>query len=401
MNSILPELIWVAARPPIPPFSGITSKTLCGLDALADMTAIDLITFVEECSIEKVTKALQEFWKGRPINFHVLPRQEETPWYKAIWQRRFQLSSTFGYEALDAELSRLEWSSSKRLVVFDDIVLAQVACCYGSNAILSPHDCMSQMFFSHYRSQDGAVHKLRKYIQYRIAEYYERKFYHSVLLVHVITQRDRVLMEKINPFARYHVVPNADLLNPGLKKDFASPNDVLIWGDLAIAACAQGARSFLVSTRKNEQLMAAKMILIGKVPKEEAIRTLGRDLMTMVSYAPRLEDESGRLRSGKIVVIPDIGGAGIKNRVVNVVSSGLCLACLLPQMEGVEALADRGAINAVTMDELVERIALTLYRNEYEQVADRGQSIYQTYYDIESNHLLWREMIERAVLIRG
>ena len=368
------------------------------------MTEVDLITFVDEfvdeSSKEKITKALREYWQDRPIFVHVLPQHKETPWQQALWQRRFQLSTVFEGGSLAAKLSELEWASPKRLVIFDDIVLAPIARDYGTNAILSPHDCISRMFHSHYRLQGLTVAKLRKYTQYRIARYYEREFYHSVLLVHVVTQHDRVWLEGINPYARYHVVPNADLLNPGLVRDFDSPWDILIWGDLTITTCAQGAREFLMRAQSNRRLAAANKILVGKVSKEEAVGLLGQDLMAQTAYASRLEDESGQIRSAKIIVIPDIGGAGIKNRVVNVISSGLCLACLLPQMEGVEAIADRGAVNAVRMVELVERISWALETREYEQIAQLGQRIYTDCYSLELNRRLWCEMIERALCIR-
>jgi len=152
--------------------------------------------------------------------------------------------------------------------------------------------------------------------------------------------------------------------------------------------------------QRNSQLASTRKILIGKVSKGEAEVIIGKNMMMQIEYSPRLEDESGHIRSAKIVLIPDIGGAGIKNRVVNVLSSGLCLACLLPQMEGVEAVADRGAINAVTVKELVERMAWALQTGKYKQIAETGQRIYHNYYNLDLNYRLWREMIERALAIR-
>jgi len=259
---------------------------------------------------------------------------------------------------------------------------------------------MSDMFLSHCKIQKPSLGKVRKYIQYLLALHYERKFYHFFLLVHVITHRDRVLLERINPLARFHVVPNADMLNPGLVRDFNSRWDILIWGDLSIPSCARGVQEFLTHAQRNSQLVSARKILIGRVPKEEAEAVIGPDMMTQIEYSPRLEDEFGHIRSAKIVLIPDIGGTGIKNRVVNVLSSGLCLACLLPQMEGVEAVADRGAINAVTMKELVERMAWALQTGKYKEIAETGHHIYHNYYNLDLNYRLWREMIERALAIR-
>jgi len=397
---LFPRIIWVAARPPVPPFSGITGKTLCGLEALSTQAEIDLVTFVNPSLAEEYKAMLQQYWGRRPISIHILPLRPRARWYQGLVRCRFQSSLLFDGELLDVKLSELCWSSLDRLVIFDDILLAPLGVRYGANAILSPHDCMSDMFLSHCKIQRPSFAKIRKYIQHLLALHYEKTFYHFFLLVHVITHRDRVLLERINPLARYHVVPNADLLNPGLIRDFNSRWDILIWGDLTIPSCARGVQEFLMHAQRNGQLASTSKILIGKVPKEEAEVIIGKNMMMQIEYSPWLEDESGHIRSAKIVLIPDIGGAGIKNRVVNVLSSGLCLACLLPQMEGVEAVADRGAINAVTVKELVERMAWALQTGKYKQIAETGQRIYHNYYNLDLNYRLWREMIERALAIR-
>ncbi|MCB9121234.1 MAG: hypothetical protein H6640_16035 [Caldilineaceae bacterium] len=399
---LLPHIIWVAARPPVPPFSGITSKTLCGLDALLSMTHVDLVTFADESCLEKTVADLHAFWGGRHIgSVQAITLQRETGWLGSLVRRQFQFTTVFDRKALAAKLDQLRWSDPGHLLIFDDIVLAPFAQSYGANAILSPHDCMSEMFRSHAQLLDFSIAKLRKYIQYKIARRYERRFYSAALLVHVISQRDRIWMESINPAARYHVVPNSDLLNPGLVKDDLSPWDTMIWGDLSIAACAQGTREFLSQARQHPRLAGARMILVGKVSRDVALNMIGRECMAQVDYASRLEDNTGQPRSARIMVVPDIGGAGIKNRVVNVVSSGLCLACLLPQMEGVELLADRGAINALDMRELVDRISIALDLGDYARIASTGQALYHAHYSLDSNRRLWRALIERALSVRN
>lgn len=397
----LPRIIWVAARPPIPPFSGITSKTLCGLDALLSMTEVDLITFTEGTSTEQTLAEMQRYWGDRSIRIHALRLEPRANGLNALLSGQFQLTTEFNRNRLAAKLVELNWSERNSLVVFDDIVLAPLAQAYGTNAIISPHDCMSEMFRSHFRHLHPlSASRLRKYIQYRTARQYEQRYYQSALLVHVITHRDRVWLEAINPLARYHVVPNADLLNPGLASDSNPVHDLLIWGDLTIAACAKGTREFLRQIRGATHLHGARIVLVGKVPGDTAERIIGRDSMELVEYSPRLENEAGRMHTAKIFVIPDIGGAGIKNRVVNVLSSGICLACLMPQMEGVDTVADRGAINAVTMSELVDRIIDALRTGKYKDIAEFGKTIYHGTYSIEANRRLWRDMIERAVSIR-
>ena len=146
---LFPRIIWVSARPPVPPFSGITGKTLCGLEALSAQAEIDLVTFVNPSLAEEYKAMLQQYWGRRPISIHILPLRPRARRYQGLVRCRFQSSLLFDGELLDVKLSELRWSSLGRLVIFDDILLAPLGVRYGANAILSPHDCMSDMFLSH------------------------------------------------------------------------------------------------------------------------------------------------------------------------------------------------------------------------------------------------------------
>ena len=400
LNCSFPTIIWVASRPPIPPFSGPTSKSLCGIDALTAATDMDVVTFVKKDDHAKVAYAFSSYWKDRQVRVHfVEPGQKAHP-VEALVAKRFQSGITVERSALPAILERLEWNHPSRLLVFDDIVLAPFAKRYGANAILSPHDCMSEMFRSHSKLSPMGWMAIKHYMQYSIARYYEKSFYHLVLLVHVITHRDRVWLEKINPKARYQVVPNADLLNPGFSKTEQDTWDVMVWGDLRISSIARGTREFLQAIVQDpEWSNTNRVLVVGRVPSTQAYEIIGESLAS-VAYAAYLEDDNGKIRHAKITVIPDSGGAGIKNRCVNLLSSGKCLACLYPQMEGVDKECDRGAINAGSLADLAKKIVKALREGSYHQIGEMGQLIFQQEYSLESTQRLWIEMIERALAIR-
>jgi hypothetical protein len=364
------------------------------------MTDIDVLTFADESAKQSVFQTLKDYWKDRPITFHIINRRNRSPWYKATIKRQFQFGATLDDDDLSGALGGMDWMNPGRLVLLDDIVLAPLARIYGRNAVLSPHDCFSEMFKSHFRLQPPSVSKLKKYFQYLTARHYESKYYHHALLVHVITHRDRVWLQDINPSARYHVIPNADLLNPGFVNDGKWACDIMVWGDFRISSCLHGTREFLDIVRGDAYLSKVKLIVVGRVSKEEACKMLGDALFSSVTYYPNLEDESGRIRIAKVTVVPDIGGVGIKNRVVNILSTGLCLACLLPQMEGVELIADIGAINAVNMNMLIGAIGHSLRQETYTEIGALGRKMYQQEYGIDKIRQLWREMIERAMVVR-
>ncbi len=400
-NERLPQIIWVASRPPIPPFSGSTSKSLCGITALSAVTRVHVVSFVHGEKQSECARDFDRFWKGRVAGAYWLTYGPRWNTLRSAVLGRFQFGGQLETSTLHLLLEELGWNNPRRLIIFDDIALAPMAKRYGSNAIISPHDCMSKMFLSHYRHSPPGLRAARYLAQSFIARRYERSFYHLALLTHVITQRDRVWLEAINPNARYEVVPNADLLNPGFSRTAANDWDVMVWGDLRIGSIAEGARAFLTKASKDPNWRRGfRVLVVGRAPFHEAKRTLGEDLISHVTYQSNLEDYRGLLQHAKITVIPDIGGAGTKNRCVNILASGKCLACLYPQMEGVDKISDRGAINASNPPDLVDRVIRALTDETWPVYAQMGQAIFDREYGEVANRQLWAEMIRRAMAIR-
>jgi hypothetical protein len=398
-----PRIIWVASRPPVPPFSGPISKSLCGIDALSRVTEVEVVTFASTSECVSIADSFAGYWgKNRAVSCRVLNYGPRAGWLQSMITRRFQFGTMIEQSSLASVLTDLDWSSPSRLLLFDDIVLATFTPAYGQNTILSPHDCMSEMFRSHYRLSPVSPKKMRYFIQFLIARHYEQSFYHYALLTHVIADRDRIWLEGINPRARYHVVPNADLLNPGFTSTEQADWDIMIWGDLGIGSIARGAKEFLMTAAQDSEWLAnTKILVVGRVPESQAQTVLGKRLLARVQYSVRLENTRGILQQAKITVVPDVGGAGIKNRCVNLLSSGRCLACLYQQMEGIEKAWDRGAINAVAIPELVKRVRAVLSKGTYRRIADTGREIYEQEYSTASIQNQWVQMVRRAVAVRN
>jgi hypothetical protein len=398
-----PRVVWVASRPPIPPFSGPTSKSLCGIDALARVSQVHVVTFAAESDRTRTASLFESFWGNRrSISCQILSYGPRTGALRSVLDRRFQFGSAIARSSLPTVLTELDWSNPACMLVFDDIVLAPFAPTYGRNAIVSPHDCMSEMFRSHYRLSPSSRDRVKYFLQYRIAKVYEQQFYHRALLVHVIADRDRIWLQQINPRARYHVVQNADLLNPGFTRTESDDWDVMIWGDLRIGSIARGAKEFLAAAAAIDTpwLLNTKVLVVGRVPEVQAQKILGPTLSALVRYSVHLEDTNGKLQQARITVVPDIGGAGIKNRCVNILASGRCLACLYEQMEGIEQVWDVGAINATDNSELVKKVRSVLDEGTYQRIGDAGKAIYEQHYSTSYIQDQWAMMVKRALAVR-
>jgi hypothetical protein len=397
----LRKIIWVASRPPIPPWSGALLTTLSGIHAAASATEVRVIAFADEAEREAITAAFHAYWNGQPVTLDLVPNGPRAGVARSLLRRRFQLSSMLETPALRAALYRTEWSQPSRLVVFDDIVFAPLLTEFGSNAIMSPHDCVSRMFLSHFRAVRFSRWAPKLYLQYLVALRYEAAYYHLALLTHFVTQRDRMALESINPRARCHVVSYGEWA--AVKGDRAADRvwDVLVWVDLAIPALARNTRDLIELARRDPAWWSGlNVILVGRVPPAQAEHAIGGAAWKSVEYARYLEDADGRIKRAKIVLIPDAGGAGIKSRCLSVLAAGQCLACLYSQMDGLECVCDRGAINAFQPQDLLAGIRTALRENSFPELARTGASIFQQRYSRDIVRQGWLELIERAVAVR-
>lgn len=396
----LKQVIWVASRPPIPPFTGITLKTLSGVSALVKRYSVQIVTFVHPSEMKEVSSTFSSYWQPyNQVQLNLASIGAKSSALESMLRHRFQFGLGLERSDINEVLQTLKWDSPDKLVLFDDIVLAPLLKRYGCNALISPHDCISEMFRSHYRMAPFGKGKAKLFTQYRIARSYESHLYQSALLTHLVTQRDRVLLEHINPHARYHVVPNQIPDTPNYIVRSSESWDILIWADLTIPAIASSVRQCLEMLRPYAQ-NTLRILLVGRAPIEESSAILSRDTLSHFDYSRFIEDDNGAARGARVVLVPDIGGAGIKNRCLSILASGQCLACLYSQMEGIEKAADIGAINAFSLSDLIPKILRTLEANAEIPIAKLGQRICCDLFSTKTIEQEWQQMLERAQVVK-
>ena len=375
--------------------------SLSGINALASVVDIHVISFADDTEKDAIAAKFREYWEGQPVKLQLLPCGKRASILKAFLIRRFQLGTMLEGKAIRNALNELEWNQPSCLVIFDDIVFAPLLTEFGQNAILSPHDCVSKMFHSHFKALRFGHSAFKLYFQYIIALHYEKHFYHLALLTHVVTHQDRVSLEAINPKSRYHVVSFGEWAALNINRTTEQLWDVLIWVNLSIAALAKNTRDFLLLARQDiEWWQRLKVVMVGRVSVAQAEQAVGKELLSGIDYASYLEYRDGRVKQAKIILIPDMSGAGIKSRCLSVLAMEQCLACLYNQMEGLEKACDRGAVNGSGPMELLNKMKYVLDHDTYQEIAHKGASIFRQYYSREIVQQDWLEMIERAVAIR-
>ena len=397
----LEQIIWVASRVPVPPFTGVILKPLTGISALAKKYSVQVVTFAHASEMERTASAFSAYWGSNPnVHLNLVAPGKKPSVAESLLLRRFQFGLELERSSIHTVLDKLTWNSPNKLVLFDDIVFAPLLTRYGHNALISPHDCISAMFRCHYALVPLGIKKARLLTQYWIAHTYESRFYQSALVTHLITQRDRVLLEQINPFARYHVasiqIPNS----PDYTAASSESWDILIWADLTIPAIANAVRQSLDLLRPYAQ-NGMRILLVGRAPSDQAHNILSQNSTLGFHYSRFIEDDQGAARRARVVLVPDLAGAGIKTRCLSTLANGLCLACLYSQMEGIERAADVGAINAFTLPALISKIIHILQANKEQEIANRGQTICRDLFNPEGIDHEWQQMLERAQVIKA
>lgn len=391
--------MWVAAHPPLAPFSGGKLKTRTALTLCSPYLPIHLLTFAAPETAESVQEQLTEEWCPQGIRVTVLPLNAQSNVGDALLRHQLLTTTRLPLDSALAKITELGGTSDTGLVVMDDIALAPLLNKCGNHTLFSPHDCISAMELSSLRLMPSGIRKIRQLMQYRMSLYYERNYYHKALLVHLVTNRDRKNLQDINSQCRCHVVPYRDESVERAVTQDRFTHDVIVWSDLRRDGLLQGTLKF-ISEALNSPLSRRRLLIVGKLSQGEALSKFRYALPNTWDYGQYLEDEQGQMRYGRITLIPDIGGAGIKSRILNTISSGDCVATLYEQMAGIDEIADVGALNSFSFAELVRLIEQSLLDGTWEQIGLTGQMMLQQQLSDEKLRDAWLGMVDRAMVIK-
>lgn len=379
------------------PYSGGTLKAYWALRALSAVTPTRLVTFAPAESAPTIRERLCALWSAEGIRPHVLVRPPLPSALSAMTQGRFQTGLAIERSGIAAWLAQQLAADPVSLILFDDIVFAPLLDRYDERALIAPHDCISYMLATHARSALPRPAALRIGIQSRIARSYERRWYHKALVTQAVTPLEKQRLAKVNPLARFEVASFRHDPGPISLPPDRFDADLLIWADLGVPSIAEGARRFLTAYLSRARHQAsARPLLVGRIPVDRARRLLGAAAMKAVRYDERREDPQGALRHGKITVLPDVRGAGLKSRALSVLSSGSCLACCSDQMAGLEWAADIGAINAASPEGLAAALVARLDCGGWEAIASRGAELYAVNMSEEAVARQWVTLVRRA-----
>jgi len=232
--------------------------------------------------------------------------------------------------------------------------------------IVYPNDAMYEarrQVFAHSAGLERVAYGLR----YILNRSYEKRVYEKFDACLVVTQRDKELLESLNPRIRCIVVPN------GVDVNYFSPIDVekdsasLIF----LSAMQYPANVANVFYFYNEifplilrEISDVKLYLVGRDPVKKIVALSADPLVRVTGY---VEDVRPYIAKSTVFIAPMILGTGIKNKVLEAMSMG---KAVVTTSIGAQGIAVRNREHVLVADNAAEfaRGTISLLRDRYARV---------------------------------
>ena len=230
-----------------------------------------------------------------------------------------------------------------------------------SRTVLCPRDAYSLKFHRFAAISPDLIRKAGNVARYVFARMLERTFLHRARLVHVVSSVDRRYYDELYEHVAVRQIPiraRARSSNHSIPPapDPAEPV-VLLYGDAREAAILAGLQEFFEQVEPRLESRVAIKVL-GRKPDLADHFSVRSPRVTFLEYVDDLERE---LAGATCAVLCDKAGTGLKNRLLDVLISGVPAIATPAAIEGFEAAGPRPFIVASSADEMAETINRICY----------------------------------------
>lgn len=195
--------------------------------------------------------------------------------------------------------------------------------------------------------------------QYWMARSFERWMFAPYRRVVVVAERDRQMLQKINPALRIDVIPNGidlDYFSPARAQ--REPTALIFTGNFEytpnVDAALRLARDIL--PRVQAHLPEAQLWLVGNAPSQE-LQALAGERITVTGHVP---DMRFYLARATVFVSPLRLGAGIKNKVLEALAMNLPVVATPLSVDGIRVQDGESALIASSNDEIAGAVVRLL-----------------------------------------
>ncbi len=390
-------LVVTCDEPPVPPLNGNNRKIHDVLRALAPEYALEVVAYPTS---PEQRAALLAYWQGSEITWHFLARRTRGRHARALRQQLSLPTVTRDFVAEAAVVQQAVRRGVPCRVLVDLISGSPLCTRVPEGVLVSGHDCMSHFWKCMAAWAGSARERWVARVRRHFALQAERRFYHRAARVHVVSSLDARELARINPAARTVVIPlGGKSADPRLLQPEAVRSGGWIWGNLAFGPIASGARSLLAAMAETPTAWSG-WTLVGALPEAEARRRLPELAMLNLAYAARVPHLEAGLGALRTVVLPDLSGAGQKNRCLDALSHGCCVVGLAEVFRDFPGEAGRHYLEAKSPADLA-----TLLRNlsptRAAELGREGQALFESHFTMTALADRWRAALDAVPPLRA
>jgi glycosyltransferase involved in cell wall biosynthesis len=384
---------------PTPPFSGANHKIHDVIWALQDVYRLEVLVYDPDPSYRD---ALRDYWTGPLVQTRVVQPCGQALEFRALIAGTLRTALMRDFRLERSWIEEIARDTKAAVLIVDGLSGLPIVEYYPRGVIASVHDCMSR----YYLAQRNRSRDWREWLMWtarrRGALTLERRYLHRASAVHVVTQEDADLLRAVNPGAKTGVVPIGSFGQPapfaGAEASSGSPSPVLTWGDLASPPVREGFRA-LISVPDWVALLAwGGVTVLGRVPAASFDAEFP-SVRGQVRYVERVDDLDSFVSGFQVVVLPDLGGTGQKNRCFDALRLGRCVAGLAEVFRDLPESAARYYLLCKTGDELARRVLNVLRDGTYQEVGSRAARLFAEHLGPESFRAKWVEVVESVPAI--
>ena len=332
MSSTVP-LIVTCDQAPVPPLNGTSKKVHDVLLALRGRAPIHVVVYPASCD---EARTLQEYWAGSGIEFHYLERKSFAAPVRSLLTGHSIPTVTRDFEAEATVLRGITRREPQSRLMIDFISGAPLVRHVTAGAVISGHDCMSHLFREEADRAATLKTRARFLVRERFARRAEARYYPHADAVHVVSAKDAAELSRVDASIRATVIPiAAQLPSPEQLAPSGTRTRRVIWGNLGSPVILAGVRQLVDVARPHAGALRG-WTLIGRVTADEARQLIPELSELGIEYLPSAQHLTTTLGQAEVVLLPDLGGTGQKNRTLDALAHGACVIGLAEVFRGIE-----------------------------------------------------------------
>jgi glycosyltransferase involved in cell wall biosynthesis len=270
---------------------------------------------------------------------------------------------------------RLALTASKYDVVHIDMInLVQYAnSATNCSVLLSVNDAISLGYLNTARHSSSPLVWARLRLAAKIISRYERRAYRG-RVVHVVSPADRNYLKQLCPSAQVEVVPltvDSSYLRDNCYTGGEGPKIVTVPAKFVLPGAAKATLRFLREAQEllREKRSSVELRVIG--PGASLAFRQSLTGLTNVKYLGWVEDYSKALALSDVIVFPETGGAGTKNRHLQAMALSKPVIMTQEAIDGLGVVPGKHCLVGQTPEQLVECLAFVL--DDYPRAAAIGR----------------------------